>query len=164
GCNMKRGVTDIGKRLNKTDPDLYQYIEKYWSIGNHKADKFWEHAWVQHGTCMTNLEAQCQGNQGTEDQAVINYFVAARGLHEKYDVAQALADNNIRPGSSAPVDKFRKAIEEAFGAPVVMRCTNSVLDGVQVWFKVRGGNDFEPTEPLINKKCSAKTLTFAYKK
>ncbi|KAJ1923787.1 hypothetical protein IWQ60_005652 [Tieghemiomyces parasiticus] len=165
GCNPKRAINDIGKRLNDSGTDLYDYIKTYWTIGtNKKADRHWEHAWLQYGTCMTNLEPECQGNQGTEAQSVLNYFIAARSLHEKYDVVQALAESNIEPGSSIPTSDMRKAIEDSFGTPVVMHCSNSVLDGVQVWFKVRGGSELEVTDPSSSaKQCKSKMITFSRK-
>ncbi|KAJ1976461.1 hypothetical protein H4R35_002691 [Dimargaris xerosporica] len=163
GCNSDRKVEHLDGLMKNADPDLHEYLEKYWSVDDFKSSPFWEHAWLRHGTCMTNLGSECRGNVGDEYSDVLSYFRIAKALHEQFDVMQVLKDNGVPPGTSLPLSKLQRILEDAFSAKVNIHCSNSVLDSVQLWFKTRGGVQFEPVDPVGSSSCKANMITFPLK-
>ncbi|KAJ1975342.1 hypothetical protein H4R34_004373 [Dimargaris verticillata] len=163
GCNPDRKVEHLDGFMKNADPDLHEYIQKYWSVDDFKSSPFWEHAWLRHGTCMTNLGPECRGNVGGEYNDVLGYFRIAKALHEQFDIMQVLTDNGVPPGTSLPLPKLQRILEDAFSVKVNIHCSNSVLDGVQLWFKTRGGVQFEPVDSVDSSSCNAKMITFPLK-
>ncbi|KAJ8702195.1 hypothetical protein PTI98_000934 [Pleurotus ostreatus] len=59
-CDPSRAYTNIPSLLIKNEAaDVLEFIRQYWVDINGQNERFWEHEWSKHGTCMSTLEPKC---------------------------------------------------------------------------------------------------------
>jgi ribonuclease T2 len=124
---------------------------------------------VTHGTCISTLEPDCYPDYQTGDEAV-DFFSRVVELFKSLDtytvrfasllpvllcvdmISQILANAGITPSSSQSyaLSDMNTALENAFGAPVILQCENTdVVYEIYYGFNVQGSvqkGTFVPTE------------------
>ncbi|CAO3601276.1 unnamed protein product [Absidia cylindrospora] len=106
------------------------------------------------GTCITTLEKKCFSNYQQYDD-LFTYFTTALELHRQYDLYEMLRQENITPGGSYSLDQFESAIRAYTGFTQKVTCKEgSKLNEIWIYFKVRNGNQYEPTNSTERSSCS----------
>lgn len=79
-CDSSRAYTDIGTLLkNAGQTSVYNYMNTYWVSNSESAEKFWDHEWATHGTCVSTLHTSCYSDYKTGDEAV-DFFTTTVAL------------------------------------------------------------------------------------
>ncbi|ORZ07433.1 RNase Sy, partial [Absidia repens] len=159
GCDPSRNYGDLDPILRRNQ-SLYNEMSTYWPSfkGSDRNAEFWSHEWITHGTCITTLERQCFSNF-QEYQDLFTYFNTALGLHQQYDLYAILSDANITPGGSYSLDQFESAVRAYTGFTPMITCKEgSTLNEIRIYFKVRNGDQYEPTNSTERSSCSRRRM------
>jgi ribonuclease T2 len=78
----------------------------------------------------------------------LTYFRTALSLRLKYNPYTALANAGIVPGNKYDTDAFQKALQDAFGVEVSIKCRRGQIQEVWMWMKVRGSDNYMPVPPV----------------
>jgi ribonuclease T2 len=90
-CDSSRAYGDITTLLqNAGKSDLLNYMNNYWQSNNESPEKFWEHEWATHGTCVNTIDPSCYFNYQTGDEAV-DFFQQVVTLFKTLDTYQVIA-------------------------------------------------------------------------
>lgn len=74
-CDSSRAYTDITTLLqNAGETSTLSYMQTYWISDDESNEKFWEHEWATHGTCISTLKPSCYSGYKTGEEAV-DFFV-----------------------------------------------------------------------------------------
>ncbi|ORZ13738.1 RNase Sy [Absidia repens] len=154
GCDESRFYPNMDGILQRNQT-LYENMVTYWPSfkGRSNYDEFWSHEWNKHGTCVTTLDPKCFSNFNDHDD-VYDYFTTALQLHETYDLYTILSNADITPGGSYSLDQFESAIRSATGFMPKITCKGSTLNEIWLYFNVRNGNQYLPTDSTDHSTCS----------
>ncbi|CZR60563.1 related to Ribonuclease Trv [Phialocephala subalpina] len=150
-CDKSRAYTDITTLLqNAGQTDTLSYMQTYWLSDDESDEKFWEHEWGTHGTCISTLDPSCYTDYTTGAEAV-DFFVKVVSLFQGLPTYTWLANAGITPSDSQTysLSDMQSALESAFGAPVILLCqdTNVVYE-IYYAYNVQGSvqdGTFVPT-------------------
>ncbi|KUJ15842.1 putative ribonuclease T2 [Mollisia scopiformis] len=131
-CDSSRAYTDITTLLkNAGETSTLSYMQTYWLSDDESDEKFWEHEWSTHGTCISTLEPSCYTDYTTGEEAV-DFFVKVVELFQGLPTYTWLANAGITPSDDTTyaLSAMESALESAFGAPVILLCqdTNVVYE------------------------------------
>ncbi|KAI8328358.1 RNase Sy [Chlamydoabsidia padenii] len=154
GCDSSRQYTNLDSILEGNDT-LYSDMKTYWPSykGVSNNIDFWSHEWDKHGTCVSTLAPKCYSNY-QQYQDVYDYFGKALELRQKYDLYSILNDAGITPGDSYSADDFISAIQSALGVQVKVTCSGDDLEEVWLYFHVKNGDQYVPTDSVDSSTCS----------
>ncbi|CAO3601410.1 unnamed protein product [Absidia cylindrospora] len=109
-------------------------------------------------TCITTLEKKCFSSYQEYDD-LFAYFTTTLELHRQYDLYEMLRQENITPGGSYSLDQFESAIRAYTGFTPRVTCKEgSKLNEIWIYFKVRNGNQYEPTNSTARSSCSRRNM------
>lgn len=81
-CDKSRAYTDITTLLEDAGKtDTLSAMQTYWLSNSESDEKFWEHEWSTHGTCISTLKPSCYTDYSTGDEAV-DFFVTTVDLFQ----------------------------------------------------------------------------------
>ncbi|KAF4337925.1 ribonuclease Trv [Fusarium beomiforme] len=149
-CDPDRAYDSIQQILSDAGADaLLDDMNTYWPSDEGPNDRFWDHEWAVHGTCVSTLDPQCYSNYET-GQEVPDYFGKVVKVFKKLPTYQWLADAGITPSFDQKyfVNDIQTALEQNFGFPVVINCRGNRIDAVEYYFNVQGSfqdGEFVPT-------------------
>lgn len=83
-----------------------------------------------------------------------DYFGTALKLRQQYDLYSILNQANITPGGSYSADDFESAIQSAIGVKPKVTCSGGNLEEVWLYFHVKNGNQYVPTDSVDSSTCS----------
>ncbi|KAI9591815.1 ribonuclease T2-like protein [Syncephalis fuscata] len=149
GCDTKRNYPNLGQIIQSADPALYGNMTTYWPSYKGNAPSFWSHEWNKHGTCVSTLEPECTSPAAPPHHDVLEYFHTALSLRLKFNPYTALASAGIVPGKLYDNAAFKKALEDAWGVSVVLKCRRGQISEVWMWMKVRGREQYVPTNSTM---------------
>jgi ribonuclease T2 len=156
GCDESRQYTDISSYF---DSSLLSQMNTYWPSDQGDNSVFWMHEWQKHGTCVSTLAPSCfdSSSYNTGDEVAL-YFGKALELRQTYDIYAAMNNAGYGPVDSASngynVNDVVSAIKSAYGVTVQLECKGSAIDGVRMWFNVRGADTYVPINaPTSTQKC-----------
>ena len=133
---------------NAGETDTLSYMQTYWISDDESNEDFWEHEWGTHGTCISTLDPSCYTDYQTGDEAV-DFFVKVVSLFKTLDTHTILANAGITPSDDEiQLSDMQSAIENEFGAPVVLQCQGSTVYEIYYGFDVQGSvqtGSFVPT-------------------
>ncbi|ORZ07398.1 ribonuclease T2-like protein [Absidia repens] len=159
GCDPSRNYPNLDSILS-VNQTLYDEMRTYWPSvnGPDRNDEFWSHEWENQGTCITTLEPKCFSNY-TQYQDVYTYFGTALQLHQQHDLFAMLSNSNITPGGSYSLDVFEEAIRSYTGFTPKITCNQgSVLNEIMIYFNVRNGDQYEPTDSTEHSFCRRQSM------
>ncbi|CAO3601415.1 unnamed protein product [Absidia cylindrospora] len=159
GCDPSRYYPDLDSILRRNQT-LYNEMAAYWPSfnGPDKNDEFWSHEWNTHGTCITTLEKQCFSNYKEYDD-IFTYFDTALALSKRYDLYDMLSNAQITPGHAYSLEQLELAVHDHIGFMPVVKCKEgSTLDEIRIYFKVRNGNQYQPTYRTERSNCSRRRM------
>ncbi|ORZ13739.1 RNase Sy [Absidia repens] len=154
GCDNSRQYPNVEYILQRNQT-LFNDMVMYWPSfrGPINYNEFWSHVWNKHGNCITTLNPKCFSNP-KEYQDVYEFFATALQLHQIYDLYTILSNAGIVPGDSYSLDQFESAIQSATGFMPKVTCKGSTLNEIWLYFNVRNGNEYLPTDRTGNSTCS----------
>ncbi len=86
-CDRRRQYDDIGTTIQEEDPELFEYMSVYWKDYKGDDERFWEHEWNKHGTCISTLEPNCY-QAYTPREELVDYFQKTVELFKGLDTYQ----------------------------------------------------------------------------
>ncbi|KUI55412.1 Ribonuclease T2-like [Cytospora mali] len=149
-CDSSRDYTDITELIEKYgSTSLLDYMDTYWLSDDESNEKFWEHEWSTHGTCVSTLDPDCYTDYETGEEAV-DFFQVVVDLFKTLDTYSVLSDAGIVPSNSKTYtsDEIISAISDSFGKDPVILCDSDTLYQIYYGFYVTGpltDADFVPT-------------------
>ncbi|KAF9105610.1 ribonuclease T2-like [Mortierella sp. AM989] len=155
GCDTSRSYSDVETRLKnypKTPTGFLDEMNTYWASYKGDNNAFWAHEWSKHGTCLSTLAPSCSSNP-VKDQDVFGYFSKTLALRKQYDLHAALAKAGINPGSTPNVADMHTALKTAYGVDAQINCKSGSLSEIWLFFKVRNGDEYVPTDALSAGSC-----------
>ncbi|KAH6691114.1 ribonuclease Trv [Leptodontidium sp. MPI-SDFR-AT-0119] len=89
-------------------------------------EKFWDHEWATHGTCISTLSPSCYSDYTAGEEAV-DFFTKNVRLFQGLSTYTWLANAGITPSSdtSYQLSDMNSALESAFSAPVILLCQDT---------------------------------------
>lgn len=84
-------------------------MQTNWVSNDDSNEKFWEHEWSKHGTCVSTLAPSCYGDNYQQYEDMIDFFQTAVDLHQQYNIYQALANAGYSPGNSYQLSDLEDA-------------------------------------------------------
>ncbi|KAI2626409.1 ribonuclease-like protein T2 [Xylaria nigripes] len=150
-CDSSRAYSDITSILNDNGKSsLVDFMQQYWQSNDESPEKFWEHEWATHGTCVSTLEPDCYSQYQT-GQEVADYFQVAVDLFKTLDTYGALSDAGITPSSSKTYSssEILNALEKVTGEAAVISCSGDEIYQIYYGFFVNGplqNGDFVPSK------------------
>ncbi|KAE8453981.1 hypothetical protein EG329_007757 [Mollisiaceae sp. DMI_Dod_QoI] len=157
-CDSSRAYTDITTLLqNAGQTQALSFMDTYWVSDDESNEKFWEHEWSTHGTCISTLEPSCYSGYKKGEEAV-DFFVKVVSLFQTLPTYTWLKNAGITPSSSKTykLSAMQSALESAFGAPVILLCqdTNVVYE-IYYAFHVEGSVQNGTWVPTSNEGSSS---------
>jgi len=155
GCDDSRQYTDISSYV---DSSLLDQMNTYWPSDQGDNNSFWEHEWQKHGTCVSTLAPSCfdASTYSTGDEVPM-YFSKVLSLRQTYDIYAAMNNAGYGPVDSAQngynIDDVVSAVKSAYGVTVQFQCKGSAIDGVSIWFNVKGPDTYVPINSTSKQKC-----------
>ncbi|CDS01788.1 related to Ribonuclease Trv [Sporisorium scitamineum] len=166
-CSSFSGIPEytgeqIEAVMQKYDPSLFAYYQKYFKDINGNSTSFLEHEYNKHGTCYTTLRPSCQPQLpwiSQSDFTVLNYFrQIAHKFAERptYDILQA---SGIVPSSTHnyTLAQVQQSLRDFHGATPFVGCNKKGEFNEVWWFwNVRGQVNFglyEPVESTTKSTC-----------
>lgn len=168
-CTKDSGIPEytgeqIDAVLQKYDPALFAYYQKYFKDLNGDAADFREHEYNKHGTCYTTMRPSCQPTLpwiSQPDYAVLNYFRQIAHKFQERPTYNYLKDAGIVPTTSKnyTLTEIQSALKQRHGATPFVGC-NKKGELNEFWFYwvVRGQVNFglyEPVESTTKSSCPA---------
>lgn len=156
GCDESRQYTDISSYF---DSSFLDQMNTFWPSDQGDNNEFWMHEWQKHGTCVSTLAPKCfdQSSYATGEEVPM-YFGKALELRQTYDMYAAMNNAGYGPVSSAEqgynVNNVVAAIRTAYGVNVQLMCKGAAIDGIRMWFNVKGADSYVPINaPTSQQKC-----------
>ena len=158
-CDSDRSVTNVTAALEATsaDPDLHEFMSKYWLSLNGDNNHLWAHEWNKHGTCISTLDAGCYGSHQSPLSAVRDYFTHAAAVYMTRPTWDILKARDITPSHGRTYSRItmEQALSFAHGADVTLRCHGSILQEVWYHYRVegplRGADPFDSSEDMSKR-------------
>ena len=94
-CDASRTYSNISDIISASGNDeLLQYMQKYWTSNEDRANNFWKHEWNKHGTCISTLEPSCYSDNDPID-GVVDYFQTTVNLFKTLPGARGRTDHAL---------------------------------------------------------------------
>ncbi|KAG8887309.1 ribonuclease T2-like [Tulasnella sp. 332] len=100
-CDPSRAyhsITDVLKSNGKSD--LVDYMKQFWVSNDESAEKFWEHEWSTHGTCMSTIAPACLASDAPQGLDAAYYFQRAVDTFKSLPTYTSLSAAGITPSTS----------------------------------------------------------------
>ena len=144
-------------------------MSTYWKDYQGKDERFWEHEWSKHGTCISTLDTKCYTDY-VPQQEVVDFFHTTTKLFKTLPTYLTLALTGVVPitGQTYTAAQIQEPLQAMHGASVTLRCANGALKEVWFHFTVRGSvqtGHFVPSEPNgPTSNCPATGIKYLPKK
>lgn len=81
-CDPSRDYTNITSILQSQGRNqLLSFMTDYWQSNSESDERFWEHEWATHGTCVNTIDPSCYTNYQPQEE-VGDYFQKAVDLFQ----------------------------------------------------------------------------------
>jgi ribonuclease T2 len=126
---------------------------KYWLPNYGAPERFWQHEWNKHGTCVNTLAPSCYGDSYKVGDEVVDFFTRAVEVFQGLDTYKALESFGIVPSYTATYtsEEIQTALTNVTGSEVVLGCWGGKLNQAWYSFNVQGSiqtGKFMPTAPV----------------
>ncbi|CBQ73426.1 related to Ribonuclease Trv [Sporisorium reilianum SRZ2] len=148
--------------MQKYDPALFAYYQKFFKDLNGNSTSFLEHEYSKHATCYTTMRPSCQPALpwiSQPDFAVLNYFRQVAHKFAERPTYNILEASGIVPSATQnyTLVQIQQSLKDFHGATPFVGC-NKKGEFSEVWWfwLVRGSVNFgffEPTESTTKSSC-----------
>ncbi|SAM82263.1 uncharacterized protein UBRO_04748 [Ustilago bromivora] len=162
--NGPKDSTTIHAVMQKYDPALFAYYQKYFKDLDGDTTDFLAHEYNKHGTCFTTMRPKCQPTLpwiSQEDFAVLNYFRQIAHKFQERPTYNYLAAAGILPSATQnyTLAEIQSTLKQAHGATPYVGC-NKKGEISEFWFfwHTRGTVNFgqyAPVESTTKSSCPA---------
>ncbi|KAF8307609.1 ribonuclease T2 [Clavulina sp. PMI_390] len=154
-CDKSRNYTDLGSIFDQAGrPDLGNFLST-WMLSNdeRRADrpialqnsnghpqKFWEHEWDHHGTCVNTLSPNCLPPGSPRGTEAVYYFSQIATLFQNQTTYEWLARHNIIPSvnETFTLEQFTSAIQAEWGHIPALQCQNGAIFEIYYYYNLKG--------------------------
>lgn len=149
--------------LQKYDPALYGYYQRYFKDLNGDAPSFMEHEYNKHGTCYSTMRTTCQPQLpwiSQADYAVLNYFRQIAYKFAERPTYSILLAAGIKPSATQTyaLTDVQAALKRAHGATPYVGC-NKNGEMTEFWYfwnlagSVVTGGRYQAVESTTTSSC-----------
>lgn len=136
-CDSERDYTNITQILQRGGgQQALDVMSHYWKDQRGNDEKFWQHEWGKHGTCISTLEPKCFGESYTPQSEVVAFFNRTVDLFQSLPTYKWLAeaDPPIVPSTSVTytLAQLQAVANKHFGQDAVWNCRGHSLN--EVWW------------------------------
>lgn len=140
-CDSSRAYTNITQILDSFgDSSLVSYMNEYWQSNDESPEKFWEHEWSTHGTCINTLDPSCYSDYQPQ-QEVADFFNIVVTLFKSLPTYDWLSEAGITPSSSKTysASDIQSALSaKNGGVSVYLDCDDDEISSIYYYFNVQG--------------------------
>ncbi|KAH9812682.1 ribonuclease T2-like protein [Melampsora americana] len=155
-CDSERSYTNITQILQQGGgQQALDVMSHYWKDQRGNDEKFWQHEWGKHGTCISTLEPKCFGESYTPQSEVVAFFNRTVDLFQALPTYKWLAeaDPPIVPSTSVTytLAQLQAVANKHFGQDAVWNCRGHSLNEVWWHFNTVGTvseGKFVPAKPV----------------
>ena len=109
-CDKSRDYTDITTLLSDAgEADTLSYMQSYWLSDDESDERFWEHEWSTHGTCVSTLDPSCYGDGYTTGEEAVGFFVRVVELFQTLPTYTVSLPNLISESGEVVCTKVPKS-------------------------------------------------------
>ncbi|KAF9055930.1 ribonuclease T2 [Panaeolus papilionaceus] len=140
-CDPSRAYTGINTLLsNNGASDTLAYMQTHWVDINGNNEKFWEHEWSTHGTCMSTLEPSCLPSGSARGAEAVAFFNTVVGLFKTLPTYDWLAAAGILPTTTQTftLSQLTSALRASAGVIPALDCTSGSVNQISWYFNLRG--------------------------
>ena len=166
-CSNVSGIPEytgeqIEAVMQKYDPALYAYYQKFFKDLNGDSASFMEHEYNKHGTCYTTMRPTCQPNLpwiSQPDYAVLNYFRQIAHKFQERPTYNFLESAGIVPTTAKnyTLAEVQQTLKSFHGATPFVGCNKKgELNELWYYWVVAGSVNFgrfEPVESTTKSTC-----------
>lgn len=166
-CSSVSGIPEytgdqIIQLMQKYDPALYAYYQKYFKDINGDSTSFLEHEYNKHGTCYTTMRTSCQPSLpwiSQPDFAVLNFFRQIAHKFQERPTYQFLQSAGIIPTTEKnyTLTQVQQTLKDFHGATPYVGCNqNGEISEFWYFWEVRGSVNFglfQPVESTTKSSC-----------
>lgn len=166
-CSNVSGIpeytgSEIEAVMQKYDPALFAYYQKYFKDLNGDSTSFLEHEYNKHGTCYTTMRPGCQPKLpwiSQADYAVLNYFRQIAHKFAERPTYNFLQAANILPTTDKnyTLSEIQQTLRDAHGATPFVGCNRKgELNEFWYFWNTYGSVNFglyEPVESTTKSTC-----------
>ncbi|POS84105.1 hypothetical protein EPUL_005117 [Erysiphe pulchra] len=171
-CSAAPQYHNISDIISTASPSLFKYMNKYWLPNRGSPDRFWEHEWNKHGTCVNTLASKCYSkDQYIAGIEVVEYFQKAVDLFKRLDTYKALSSAGILPShdKTYSLKEIQETLTQITGQKAILNCHGAQLNEVWYSFNVQGNlqtGRFVPTYGIHSSSgnCPARGIKYLPKK
>jgi ribonuclease T2 len=137
----------------------------YWKDYQGNDERFWEHEWSKHGTCISTLDTACYTGY-VPQQEVVDFFNITTNIFKTLPTYMTLATAGVLPvtGTTYTAAQIQTPLQAMHGASVTLQCQNGALNEVWYHFDVRGSvqtGQFVAAEPTgVTSNCPATGIKY----
>jgi len=73
-CTSAPQYHNITAIISAAQPELLDYMNEYWLPNSGTTEKFWQHEWNKHGTCVNTLAPSCYGEEYEAGDEVVDFM------------------------------------------------------------------------------------------
>ncbi|KAF8307608.1 ribonuclease T2 [Clavulina sp. PMI_390] len=157
-CDKSRHYTNLGSIFdNAGRSDLREFLSKWMLPNNESPEKFWQHEWNNHGTCVTTLSPKCLPSGSARGTEAVYYFSRIASLFQTLPTHEWLAKHDINPTGDRTytIDEFTNAIQAEWGYAPAMDCNkDGEIYEIYYYFNLKGSmidGEFVPRGTLLRK-------------
>ncbi|KAJ8523291.1 hypothetical protein ONZ45_g219 [Pleurotus djamor] len=165
-CDPSRAYTNIDDLLvDGGAGDVLDFMRTHWVDINGRDERFWEHEWSKHGTCMSTLEPRCLQSGSPRGAEAVAFFQTV-----SLPTYEWLASEGILPTTSKTFsrDALLTALKSASGGFVpALDCNGKNLFQISWYFNLRGSiidGTFVPIDTPKLGSCPSTGIKYVPKK
>ncbi|KAI0046625.1 ribonuclease T2 [Auriscalpium vulgare] len=168
-CDSSRAYTGIASLLTAQGAsDTLSFMQQYWVDINGDNEKFWEHEWSTHGTCMSTLEPSCLPSGSAKGAEAIAFFQQVVALFKTLPTYEWLSDAGITPSSSKTftLSQLTTPLKAAFGGTPAIDCTSGAVNQISYYYHLKGSvldGEFIPIDAPSKGSCASSGLKYPLK-
>ncbi|KAJ6490790.1 RNase Gf29 [Mycena vitilis] len=140
-CDPSRAYTGIADLLVAQGANAtLSFMQAFWKDISGNDEKFWEHEWSTHGTCMSTLVPTCLPAGSPTGAEAVAFFQTVTTLFQNLPTFTWLSNQGITPDPVAThtLADLTSAIHAESGFIPTFDCSGSNLNAVAYYFHLRG--------------------------
>ncbi|KAL0951602.1 hypothetical protein HGRIS_008280 [Hohenbuehelia grisea] len=141
-CDPSRAYTDIAGLLTANGASsTLSFMQTHWVDINGQNEKFWEHEWSTHGTCMSTLVPSCLPSGSVRGAEAVAFFQTVVKLFQTLPTFDWLASQGIRPSTTQTftLSTLTSALKTASGGfTPALDCSSGSLNQISWYYNLKG--------------------------
>ncbi|EKM84050.1 hypothetical protein AGABI1DRAFT_32412 [Agaricus bisporus var. burnettii JB137-S8] len=165
-CDPSRAYTGISSLLTSQGAsDTLSFMNTHWVDINGQNERFWEHEWETHGTCMSTLETSCLPSGSPRGAEAVAFFETVVRLFKTLPTYDWLSDAGITPSTSRTFSRstLSSALENVAGVTPSLGCNGNTLNAISWYFNLKGSiidGEFIPINAIESGSCPSSGIRY----